>query len=230
MAQETQGEKIICPLCGGATAETSCPKCHEDLTLLHEARSRAIKCYNLGLELAKGKSKDDLRHTEECLNLAIMMDAKFVEPYIMLGKLCAQNRRYSEAISHWKKALSLDENNTDVEECLRGLKSLFEGLDTLRIEASWQGKPVRLGSEIRDSKGRRFMIWRLVPDDKNQDLTHIVVWMNSFFPEDRMIPVALISRVNDGIITIGEDLNDLLPRLKKYRPGTIDINNGLLSD
>jgi tetratricopeptide (TPR) repeat protein len=225
MAQEKRNEGIICPLCGAATTELSCQNCGEDLGLLHEARRRAVQCYNLGLELAQRKSKDNGRRAEECLNLAMAFDARFIEPYIVLGKLCAQQRRYSEAISLWKKALSIDRNSKDAGDCLKGLRSLFTGTDTLRLESLWQGKPLRLGSKVQDSTGRRGKIWRLLPDDESQALTHIVIWTNSFFPQDAMIPVELITGVDGDIVSVGEKLRNLFHRMPKYRSESGQVNN-----
>jgi tetratricopeptide (TPR) repeat protein len=218
MTQEKLIRGIICPLCGSVTTDKSCPDCHEDLGILHEVRYRAIQCYNLGLQLAKKKKRD----AEACFITAISLDTHFIGSYIVLGKLYAKQKRYSEAIELWKKALKIDKNCKEALDCLQGLKSLFEGAETIRLESSWQGKPLRLGSEVQDTAGLRARIWRLIPNNENEALTHIVVWSNSlfksFFPEDVMIPVELITGTDGYTVLIGGSLQDLFSRMPKYRP------------
>jgi tetratricopeptide (TPR) repeat protein len=214
MNEEKLNETIICPLCGSATTEKSCPDCGEDLGLLHDIRRRAIRCYNLGLRLVKRNKSE----AEECLKMAIELDAGLSGSYIVLGKICALQRRYSEAIENWQKALTLNRDNKEALDCLQGFQALFESTATLRLESTWQGKPLRIGSEVRDPAGHRARIWRLLPNDENEDLTYIVIWKNSFTPEDAMVPVEYITGIDGYTVFVKETLRKLFSSIPKYRP------------
>lgn len=217
MNEDKLNETVVCPLCGSATTEQSCPDCGEDLGLLHDIRRRAIRCYNLSLRLVNRNTPE----AEDCLKLAIELDAGFYEPYIVLGKICARQRRYSEAIEHWQKALTVNRDSKEALDCLQGFRVLFESTTTLRLESSWQGKPLRIGSEVRDPAGHRARIWRLLPNDESQVLTHIVIWKNSFTPEDAIVPVEYITGIDGYTILIGETVPNLFSGMPKYRPYSI---------
>jgi tetratricopeptide (TPR) repeat protein len=202
MNQENIERKIICPMCGTASAGLSCPKCGEDVTAFHLLRQQALKCYNLGLSLAKNRK----REAEECFNIALSLDPSFVEPCIVLGKLCAQQRRYPEAIRHWAKALTLDKTNTVVLTGLDHVRRAFGSKDKIRLEASWKGKSVTLGDWIQDISGQQGRIWRLLPDAEKAPLTHIVIWGSNILPQDIIIPVEYIIGIKDSTIFLNVDL------------------------
>lgn len=232
MKQTAQLGSIICPVCKIETDRRVCPSCEEDLSFLRECQTLAIESYNLGLRLARQSKGSNIKYAEECLCLATNLKADFIEPYIILGKLYAQQKRYAKAIACLGRALSIDSRNKAAQDCLNILRELLGGDEELQLEAYWQGKPVRIGSRVQCTDGYAGMVWRIIPGDKSHNLTHIVVSVDDFFPKNLLVPAELITDVNGDIAVIGIRRRELLLRMSQYRSDkelTASVDDALLS-
>ncbi|MBK8884840.1 MAG: tetratricopeptide repeat protein [Bacteroidales bacterium] len=71
----------------------------------HTRSNKALKMYNEGVT-----SYDyfDFAKAELSFKEAISADGEFFEAYIMLGELMAKQRRYTEAVANYRKAVKLD--------------------------------------------------------------------------------------------------------------------------
>jgi len=217
MTQETRPGHILCPVCSAKTPDRTCPGCGEDLSLLQEYQDLAVASYNLGLHLAQHHRQNSIEHAKECLRLATVLKANFVEPHVVLGKLYAQQRQYSKAIAHWSQALRIDPKHKETRYCFSALRKLLRGSEELRLEADWQGKLVRIGSLVRCTDGHIGMVWRVVPSNNDDQLTHIVVSIDDFFPRNLLVPANSITDVSGDTVFIGASLRELLRRMPQYR-------------
>ncbi len=216
MTQETRPGHILCPVCSAKTTDRTCPGCGEDLSLLQEYQDLAVASYNLGLHLAQHHRQNSIEHAKECLRLATVLKSNFVEPHVVLGKLYAQQRQYSKAIAHWSQALRIDPKHKETRYCFSALRKLLGGGEELRLEADWQGKLVRIGSFARCTDGHIGMVWRVVPSNSDNQLTHIVVSIDDFFPRNLLVPTKLITDVSGDTVFIGARLRELLRHMPQY--------------
>jgi outer membrane protein OmpA-like peptidoglycan-associated protein/tetratricopeptide (TPR) repeat protein len=72
---------------------------------LHTRSDRAFKSYNNGV---RAYDFLDFKSAEAYFRTAIDIDDKFYEAYLMLGELFSKQRRYSEAVVNYRRAVSLD--------------------------------------------------------------------------------------------------------------------------
>jgi hypothetical protein len=72
---------------------------------LHTRSDRALKTYNTGL---RAYDFLDFKSAESYFKSAVSIDKKFYEAYLMLGELYSKQRRFSEAVVNYRKAMSLD--------------------------------------------------------------------------------------------------------------------------
>ena len=217
MAQDILAGRITCPVCKTKTSDQACPGCGEDLSLLREQLSQAIVSYNLGLHLAKRRRKSSREQAKECQHLATALQANLIEPYVVLGKVYAQQKQYPEAIAYWSKALSLDHGHIEAQGCLNTLRKLFGGDEKLRLEASQKDKPVRIGSPVHFTEGHKGTLWRILPNDKKSGFTHIVVLVKRFFREKLIVPREMITAINSNSIRLGLSRRQSLSRMPHYR-------------
>ncbi len=217
MVQEAEQGNILCPVCSAPTSDRTCPRCGEDLSLLQENRDLAVTSYNLGVHLAQKHRRNLVEHAMECLRLATSLKADFAEPYIVLGKLHVKQRQYSEAIACWDKALSIALGQEEPQDCLNALRKLFGGNENLKLEASWQGKTMRLGSPVQCTDGQKGLLYRIMQGDSDK-ISHIVVLVNNFYWEGYIVPGSLITGVDGNTVSIGARLRELVSQMPRHCP------------
>jgi Flp pilus assembly protein TadD len=83
----------------------------------------------------------DLPKVESLLRTAIDLDPAFAEAYLQLGVLCFEEKRDSEALQHYEKAVKLDPNLADAHYRLG--QALLRRGDTLRGE-----KELKISSQL----------------------------------------------------------------------------------
>ena len=71
----------------------------------HSSSSKAVKAYNEGVSLY---DYFDFNNAEKNFKIAISVDNKFYEAYLMLGELLAKQMRHNEAVSYYKEAVKID--------------------------------------------------------------------------------------------------------------------------
>jgi hypothetical protein len=71
----------------------------------HTKSNKALKIYNEGVT---AYDYFDLTKAELSFEQAISIDKEFFEAYMMLGELMAKERRFSEAVANYRKAVKLD--------------------------------------------------------------------------------------------------------------------------
>ncbi len=125
VTRQAEQASIYCPVCSlDAGVERVCPGCGEDLSLLYGCQMVASMSYSLGLDIAQEKRRHCIEHARECLRVAAGVKGDFAEAYILLGKLCAQDKQYGEAIACWKKALGISHDSKEAQDCLNDLGDL----------------------------------------------------------------------------------------------------------
>lgn len=104
-------QALTCPVCKTAlpSDQTTCPECHEDLSLLLLVNNLAPQHYNEGLRLAKQEQVD---RAIDQLHAALAIDPNISDALVVLGKLYAQQAHYEQAILCWRRALIIDPDNS----------------------------------------------------------------------------------------------------------------------
>lgn len=72
---------------------------------LHSSSNKAVRAYNEGVSLY---DYFDFKNAEKNFKIAISVDKQFYEAYVMLGELLSKQMRHSEAVSYYRKAVSID--------------------------------------------------------------------------------------------------------------------------
>jgi nucleoid-associated protein YgaU len=98
---------VLCPIDETPlpAGQSVCPACGEDLGLLVAMRQLPLRLYRQGVQLARA---GDRAAAAAMLNAAVAAAPAMPEPRIVLGKLLAQQERYSDAIASWRQVLALD--------------------------------------------------------------------------------------------------------------------------
>jgi osmotically-inducible protein OsmY len=218
MVQKPEQAILQCPVCKTKTRARTCPSCREDLSLLHECQISAVASYNLGLQLSKKRWGRMLEEAKSCLHLAVALNSNFVEAYVVLGKLYAQQKHYSKAIACWSKALSIDPKSKETHDCLNSLRALLGGNEKLQLESNWRGKPLRLRNCVHFTDGHEGIVTRIIPGNKKGEFTHIVVSVGHLFSKRYLVDNYLISEINSEVVFVSLKLRELLSNMPRYRP------------
>lgn len=99
-------ESVTCPYCGGhvPTDTTICPDCQEDLAGLLRLEYAHVVYYNEALAAAR---EGDMTKAGQKLALALELKEDFSPAHLLLAKLAAQEKRWSEAKGAVARALEL---------------------------------------------------------------------------------------------------------------------------